>query len=305
MSELRVLVVDDDAGFRKAVVSNLQLKDVDAEGLEPRAFLRRTNPSEFDYDMVFLDMRLGPGEDGTTLTARDLLVHLITCSPTTKSVVFSQADITVAECTSCIKLGALGIVPKSSDVEDYVLIANVYAAIGDTDQVRQEVIWRLRSNLDDPGVSAQAKGRLLEKLMVNLFNTVAGFTVVEQHLSVTAGEIDLVVRNHGQDDFWRRLESYYLVIECKSGVRAVQKKEFVNLAAKVKARGCRVGIMVSMSGVTRGFGDLQVADAQSTVFFLTRAHIDDLIRSRAADREERLRHILGDQMKERRGWPAS
>jgi ActR/RegA family two-component response regulator/Holliday junction resolvase-like predicted endonuclease len=289
-------VVDDEANFLKTIVTSLQLKEINAEGLQPGAFLRRTNPNEFDYDMIFLDMHLGTAADGTALTARDLLVHLITYSPSAKAVVFTQQDITVAECTGCIKLGALGFVPKSSKVEDFVLIANVYAAMGDTEQVRQEVIRRLRTKMDDPGVSAQARGRLLENLMVNLFNTVAGFAVVDQHQSVAAGEIDLVVRNHGQDDFWRRLQSYYLVVECKSGADAVEKREFNHFAAKVRARGCRVGIMVSMAGVTRGFDDLRHSHDEETIFSLERTNIDELIRCQAPDREARLRQLLQNQM---------
>lgn len=298
-SSLNVLVVDDDATWVETLVARFQNKSIGAKGVSaPTEMFKWTSDRFTDVDMIFLDMRLGVSKAGVAITAADVLLHLMTYSPTAKVVVFTQEEITVRECVLCIQLGALGIIPKTSDVDHLILVAKVYRHVGDEQKAREQRIRSLWAKLEEDRDDA-AKGRQLEMLTINIFNSIDGFEVVSHNREILAGELDLVVENRGKDQFWKELNSFHFVIECKNERSPTEKKEFNVLAQKVIAKqGCTVGILVSMAGASSGFQDLQTAgtDRVTKIFQLTRTDLSELVRRPASGREEYLRRALSRQL---------
>lgn len=298
-SSLNVLVVDDDATWVETLVAQFRHKSIRAKGVSaPTELLKWTTSDRFtDVDMIFLDMRLGISKAGVPITAAEVLLHLMTYSPTAKVVVFTQEEITVSECVRCIQLGALGIIPKTSDVDHLILVAKVYRHVGDEQKAQEERIRSLWAKLEDRDDSA--KGRQLEMLMINIFNSIDGFNVIAHNREILAGELDLVVENRGKDQFWTELNSFHFVIECKNESSATEKKAFNVLAQKVIAKqGCTVGILVSMAGVSSGFRDLQTAGAGlvAKIFQLGHPDLSELVRRSASGREDYLRRVLSRQL---------
>jgi ActR/RegA family two-component response regulator len=295
--DLHVLVVDDNENFVETMVADFQHHSVIAEGISDPAelFRRIRNGGCAKFDMIFLDMRLG-FDNGRPITAQNALLHLMTYEPRAHALVFTQEGITVDECVRCVQLGSLGIVPKSSSIDDFILAAQFYPHIGDIRRSRESMIGNLWDKLMDD--NDPMKGRYLEMLSINLFNSIPGFHVITTNRLISAGEIDVVVENGGDHQFWRELRSFHLVIECKNTGAAAQRNVFNILSEKVRARDlCNTGILISWKGISSGFRQLQTAGRSDVprIFALDREHLQEMVR-RPAQREEYLRHTFGTQL---------
>jgi ActR/RegA family two-component response regulator len=296
-----ILVVDDDEMFVDSLVAAFKARGVEVEGCKkPSEVLRWSKREDFAFDLILLDMRLGISKRGEALNAAKVLPHLKTYSPSAKVVVFSQKEVNVEECVTCIRLGALGIIPKSVNPDDLVLIAQVYRQIGDKNESREELIrllWQMVRESKD-----QVKGQYLEMLMINLFNSMPTFKVIGQNLrdNVNVGEIDILVENTNKHDFWHKLDSLQIVIECKNQKDAAQVKILTQLKELVLARGqlSKAGILVSMNSVTRGFKQRRNEIRQSdhiNIFFLERSGLQRLVGLPYDKREEYLRDVFSKQ----------
>jgi ActR/RegA family two-component response regulator/Holliday junction resolvase-like predicted endonuclease len=297
---LRVVVIDDNASFVVTLLEQFKRHNVHAVGItEPADLLRSTKLAPFaEADMVFLDMRLSDPALGPPITAADVLLHLMTYASKAKVVVFTQKDISAAECIRCIQLGALGIIPKSSDVDNYVLIGQVYRDIGDEAKAREERIRSLWTKLDD--APDEIKGQYLEMLLVNIFSSIGGLKVVHHNIESSAGEIDILIENRCEHEFWKTMDSLYLAVECRNRHDPQQKADYSVLESKVRAKDrCKVGIMVSWAGVSSGFRQRQSAPMTvdtPRLYTLDRKAVHELIMRSSEKREEYLRNILSAQL---------
>ncbi len=299
-SNLRVVVVDDDPIFVETLVAQFKRQSIHALGIStPADLLQSTQMAPFaDFDMIFLDMRLGNSKSGEPITAADILLHLMTYASAAKVVVFTQADISAAECVRCIQLGALGIIPKTPDIDHFILVGEVYRHVGNEERAREERIRSLWAKLENAPDSV--KGQYLEMLMMNIFNSIDGFKVVGHNKEFKAGEIDLLVENRGGHPFWKELESLHLAIECKNRSSRSEKEHYNVLESKVRTKDmCNAGILVSWKGVSSGFRELQRARGATKgprIYFLNYDYLFELVRLHADKREEYLRRILSQQL---------
>jgi len=97
------------------------------------------------------------------------------------------------------------------------------------------------------------KGEYLEELVTNLFTTQTGFTV-KKNVRRKSEEIDLMILNRLEDPFWVSLQSPVILAECKNQNNKVEPKDVRNFEIKIQDRKslCRLGIMISTSGFTKG-----------------------------------------------------
>lgn len=137
-------------------------------------------------------------------------------------------------------------------------------------------------------------------LTINLFNASTGFKVVDFNAQRIAGEIDVVVENGCQQQFWKELNSFHLIAECKNEGTSSEKEYFNVLAQKVKTKAsCCVGIMVSWAGVSKGFKTLQQAANDHDgvkIFALAQPDLRQLVKKNADDREVYLRSVFSRQL---------
>ena len=151
LSNLKVLVVDDDWSSVDTLVDLLNSRSIEAEGItDPTKLFGWTNPERFaSFDIIFLDMHLGPSKSGGAISAADAILHIMTYCPTAKAIVFTHKDVTVEEFVRCIQLGALGFIPKIYDIDQFVLAANVYRQLGDEKRALEERIRSLWVMLEE------------------------------------------------------------------------------------------------------------------------------------------------------------
>lgn len=291
---LKVLVVDDNVHWVGTLVDRLKERSVEAEGIsEPAKLFGWTTPGRFsNFDMIFLDMRLGPSKEGGAISAADVVLHIMTYCPTAKVVVFTHKDVTVEEFVRCMQLGALGFIPKDLDIDQFVVVAKVYQRLGDEKLALEERIRSLWLKLVEP--VNPAKGRHLEMLTTNLFNSIQGFKVVANNSSITQGELDLVVENLCGHRYWKKLASFHLVVECKNRRASSEREAFNILVEKVIGKDmCKVGILVSWSGFSSGFRAMQSATAKRVkIYRLDQSDLHELVRRGADEREAYLRAVL-------------
>ncbi|MCL6392546.1 hypothetical protein EXT73_18985 [Pectobacterium atrosepticum] len=98
--------------------------------------------------------------------------------------------------------------------------------------------------------TAQDKGRSLEELCSQLFETVPGMTVTQRILTETE-EIDISIVN-GSDEPRLRREGAIILAECKNWSGKCGKNEFVVFRAKLENRSQRttLGFLISWNGFT-------------------------------------------------------
>lgn len=106
----------------------------------------------------------------------------------------------------------------------------------------------------DAATSAKAKGDALEGLMVSLFSSVPGFSIV-QNVRTETEEIDLVIENNATEPPFCR-ESSLILVECKNWQSKAGKDEYVLLRQKAENRRgrCEVAFLVSWNGVAKTVG---------------------------------------------------
>jgi ActR/RegA family two-component response regulator len=299
MRAKKILIIDDSKVFVEALVAAFNRHGFDASGCsEPAALLGWRSAERFAYDLILSDMRLGPDGQGREINAAAVVTHVMTYAPTSKIFVFSQQDITVKECVTCMRRGALAVLPKTIELASLVLITEVYEVIGDYGQAREQLIqllWEDLSAAVDGG-----DGRRLEMLVINLFNSMKTLPVLGSNQLRSAGEIDIVVENLSTHPFWTRMDSAQLVVECKHTKAPAGTRVFTHLQELVKTKGrfSRTGVLVSVSGVSAPFKRMQTERKDVNdihIFVLDKQHLADLVSTPVEAREERLRTILARQ----------
>jgi hypothetical protein len=113
----------------------------------------------------------------------------------------------------------------------------VFAVLSDhEDDIRARATRsKIRSILDDlpRADNNDSKGRLLEDLVAAIFESHPGFVIAQRRYDLGDQEIDLVVRNHLEDGFWRRLDSPLILVECKNWSEPVGPSQIRDLEGKV------------------------------------------------------------------------
>ncbi|MBE9049195.1 hypothetical protein IQ243_02015 [Nostocales cyanobacterium LEGE 11386] len=103
-------------------------------------------------------------------------------------------------------------------------------------------------NTVEKASSNDERGRSLEELISQLFETIVGFTVTDRIRTATE-EIDIAVLNDSNDPRFKR-ESAILLAECKNWSDKCGKNEFVLFKEKIENRSnrCSLGFLISWNG---------------------------------------------------------
>lgn len=293
MSLPQLLVVDDDADFRDALVDTL-IDDgysVVAEASREDA-LKRFEAEPFDA--VLLDKRL-LGSSGADV-GLDLLEEMLRRRPDTR-VLLMTAFPEAAAIRRALRNGAYDYLSKRDPLFTEFVRAKVRNAVAHArerraiESTRDERELRIRSLARDVKTEThkQKKGRVLEELLAAIFASIDGF-----HPTVNARndveEIDVLVRNESGDSFWSK-EGQYLLVECKNWQSNVGVEQLRSFLFKLQNRydRARLGVLVSING----FADtverelLSVRSERALVILADGAMLDALVSS--ADRSSLLK----------------
>jgi DNA-binding response OmpR family regulator len=279
----RILIVDDDPDFVASYKEFLSAQGyaVDVASSEQEARVRFEEPG---WGLIIIDQKLrGPGGPDEGL---DLAVVAMRRAPEAK-VIIATAYAEPASIARAFDLGVYDYLQKDQFFEA-LLRAKVRNAMEvwreralaslSTEKREQELarVWQAAKTEGNP----QAKGELLETVMLLVFRTIPGFEHAQVHKRNDLEEIDVFVQNSSTDPFWQR-EGSYVLIECKNWSSSVGVPELKLFRQKIEDRFGRsaLGFFIAMGGYaettrieewTRRAGD-------SLVVLLTREDLDALV----------------------------
>ena len=106
-----------------------------------------------------------------------------------------------------------------------------------------------RENLKNE-TNSQAKGKLLEQFLVQLFNSIDWLNVVANNLNNGDEELDIVLQNNIHEWFFANLNSPLLLVEAKNWKDNVPTKVARDFTSKTHLHKnlARVGILVAVNG---------------------------------------------------------
>lgn len=104
------------------------------------------------------------------------------------------------------------------------------------------------------------KGRLLERMIAQLFGLLPGVTLEDEDVVNAFGseEIDLIFWNQ-QHEAGLRFMDCPLIVECKGWSRPVAGREVRYFATELKDKGRRNGVFVALNGITGNEQNLTAA----------------------------------------------
>ena len=107
---------------------------------------------------------------------------------------------------------------------------------------------------------AETKGRLLERLICELFVRIPGITLDAEDVvnAFRSEEVDLIFWNEQHDLGFRFLDCP-LIVECKGWSRPVPGREVRYFATELKDKGRRNGVFVALNGITGDEDNLTAA----------------------------------------------
>ncbi len=298
-----IFIIDDNENLVKSFVMGFNSSDFSAEGCSnPSEILNEGKRKEFKYDLILLDMYLGKIKD-KYLNAPMLIPHLRTYYPYSKIVIYSSGDIDKNLCLRCLQLGAFTILPKTTDPPDLISIANVIAELGDQSKINEKLISLLLETVNQTKEENPLKGKHLEMLMINIFDSIPTFRVIGSNVtpSESTGESDIILENNNAHHYWKMLNSPIIVVECKNRSKPSDKNDILILADKVKAKGnniSKVGVLVSIGNVARSAREkiIELRKTEKlTIFTLVKEDVENLVNKPFFEREEYLRGIFGVQ----------
>jgi DNA-binding response OmpR family regulator len=295
----RVLVLDDDSDFQELYRENLEKN---LPGLQVRTAANRQDAVKAlrrgRLDIVIADMVIARDAEG----GYETILELKNADPSIEVIAITQVTNNVSQAVRCMRAGCLDYLDKAEAPEvlrDRVKQALALARSGERRRTLVEQLiladWEMVLQSNDK----KRKGRYLESLMALLFGSIPGWHVKTNQRS-DREEFDLVIRNELDDIFWMQRGNFILV-ECKhwSAERPPERDVCDAFYAKIQRRSpeyCRLGIFVSMMGVSKGFeteASRPSEGGRPVIVILDKDRIWDLIC--APDRS----HWLKDRVQER------
>jgi CheY-like chemotaxis protein len=250
-----VLIVDDDGDDRKTY-RDLLLAAFPELTVEtaPNALAAIAAFGPRKLDVVVADMIL----DGNMEAGYETLLEMKNMDPGVEVIAFTRAP-GYGSAVRCMRAGCLDYVDKGSGskaILERVERAIQLARSGGRRRLLIEQLILANWDMVQVCTDQSRHSRYLANLLALLFGTIPNWSVRDRSLT-NDEEFDLVISNELDDSFWIRRGNFILV-KCRNrrGGRLPQRSECDAFVRKIERGGseyCRLGIFVSMRGVTTGF----------------------------------------------------
>jgi len=235
----------------------------------------------------------------------ELLKFVKDKKPLTQVIVFT-IDRTIQNVINCMSIGCFGYILK----EDPDVFNKLIETTGEALELsnypveRESLIERLILcywNEMQKTKKVDKRGTSLENLCSLIFRTIPGWEQIETRFKTDTEEIDIVILNESEDQFWQKFGTLIL-IECKNWSKAKKpgRKEYDEFYSKITRRGeedCRFGFFVSINGVSKPFKEALKMNAKERIkiIILDRKDLWQLICSN--NRSKYLKNLFLKQMK--------
>ena len=282
----RVLIIDDEQDMIDTYRELLAEEGYASEAAKTAPLALEAMRGASDWAVVLLDQRLrGPTDSKSGL---DLLDKVRIHAPFAKVIVVTGfADpISVQR---AFERGAWDYLQKDSVIGSMlrVKVRNAMElwcerALGALTQEKREAEIVATWKSAQTETNSQAKGKLLETLMLLVFRSVPGFEQTAVNAQNDLEEIDLVVQNSSADPFWQK-EGTYLLVECKNWSTVVGVNELKLFRLKIEDRYGRasMGFFVAPGGYasTVKVEEWTRRSKESLVVLLDKNDVDSLVAS--------------------------
>lgn len=153
-------------------------------------------------------------------------------------------------------------------------------------------LWQAAIGELDP----RKKGTHLEQMMLALWCSIPGFENTKVNSRTSDEEIDLVVINQSQDEFWKKESSIFL-IECKNWITKVNPKEIDRFFQKIERRRgrCSLGFFIAPEGFTVGVETTLLANRREDklIVLVDKEDLQNLARAASpASRSQMLKDLV-------------
>ena len=217
--------------------------------------LRKVVEPLFPYGLVVLDPNLDESLRG--LAGREIADRLVNGGGSTPPIVlvsgFASQDELLAEYASFGS--AIHAVFEKHDFElmrfrqlllDLRGVDDPGEALYQPDDVAMRAAWRRVLDSDD----ADARGHTLEEFAVKLLSGISLLTLVERRARTTLGEFDAAFRVASVAGTLCQEWGGHLLVECRNRAAKFDLAAVDAFAAKLRRFDARIGIIVSLAGVT-------------------------------------------------------
>jgi DNA-binding response OmpR family regulator len=281
MTRIRILVVDDDPEFATGLQDLLERNHFSAASETDASKVRERCIKE-NYDIFLIDVHMG------TYHGLDVLIDIMSHNLHSKVIMMSGSGRDTEEVLKCFRLGAAEYLTKPTDPGLWlqrILITHKRSSARNIRDGLIEGIWfdlqaldKKKKNLSQ--LETKIKGRRLEQLFKNIFESIVGFGAVSTNVRSPAQEIDIEFENN-KDGMWRDFGGIILA-ECKcwaSHIKA-EPKDLDAFSAKLSRHAtAKLGFFISWSGFTQGFERVRWASKSQgrCVVAVQRSEIERLI----------------------------
>lgn len=252
----RILAIDDEQDILDTWKDLLEPAGFEVVGVRtiPDAIAALETGGE--WDVLLVDEKLqGPGGGDYAL---EVLHRAAAVQPNARCIVIT-GFATASRARAALSAGAWDYLQKEATYLPIFLPLRVGHA---ADAARDLRLRRPRPDLeasllarwgelDDPALSSQRKGQVLEELVAVLFQTIEGFSKVRTNVANETEEIDVVIENRSTDPVLSK-EGSYLLVECKHWTGKVGPDQLAAFERKLQDRFGRacLGILVALGGFT-------------------------------------------------------
>jgi hypothetical protein len=138
------------------------------------------------------------------------------------------------------------------------------------------------------------KGTLLEELLKSIMGSIFGTDKVTTRRKTQTEEIDIVIRNEIDDEFWKK-EGPLIIGECKNWSTKVGKNEVVLFRSKIenRFRRCKLGFLISINGFKKTAILEKLRDSKGIylIVFIGRTELEKLIEANPEERNRLLKRF--------------
>ena len=242
----------------------------------------KTKISDTFFNIAVVDLRM----DDFSINGFDIIHEIIEINPFAKIIICS-AYITEYndELNSLIKTGKIAAIldKEKFDVFSKKINANINSIIEEFENSENALATTLEHLYADAKNEKETyiKGKKFEFFVVSLFSQLGFNHITTRKRDKSLNEVDLIIRNEINDDFFNKFKPYFLV-ECKNEMSNIDKNQFITFYSKLEHTNglSDLGFMITPKGFKRTayLEALRTSNKNSKIIFLSNNEIEELIR---------------------------
>ncbi len=295
-----VLIIDDEKKFANTISKIIEKERPTIKvytAIEEDEILNKIE--NLYYNIVFVDLRM----DNFEFDGVDLLEKIPQVNPYAKIIVVSGYIDDYEKIIDLFKNKKINNIITKGDYKilKKKVLKSVDSIVEEHDnnpELNQTALRNLLSNaINEPNINL--KGSKFEDFTVLLFNQMGFTNILKRHKDKSLNEVDLIIRNEINDNFFQKF-SPYILVECKNTKNKVDKNAFIQFYFKLQNTNdlSNFGIIITSNTITRNtyIEAVRTSNSKGKIIFIDRSKIEELIKSN--NKIQTLKTIIDKQVKD-------